>query len=191
MSQSLLYPFSWHIQEQDIQVYGWNERNEWSCVHIKGFTPYMYLKLPSTFSWTSTYEARLLAEIRKKVSFVKAQVAHLRGIYNNVHQPKNPYLFIAFKSDEDRKKCVNLVRRPLPISGIGTIEVFPCENRATPVLQFICHRNITTVDWFSFEHTNEPSKEGSTLVYESFWRSINPTDKQPQSPSPLIMSFDI
>ena len=204
-SKTLFFPYSWHIRNSEIHVYGFNEQNNHTLVRITEFTPYVYVKLPIYVDWSPTNVSRLLQIFKKNSKIYKSSLIFKRPLYfanvslesnNKLKHELHPYLFLAFESDQERKYFAYNTKKRQSVMGIGNIDIEIYEHNASPVLQLTCLRGISTADWFHIKNIR-PSTEPISRLKEEYsvsWKSLTPLpDGQiiNRLPEPLIMSWDI
>lgn len=202
------FPYSWHIVDQEIQVYGFLENQETCLLRIEDFTPYIYIKLPLHVEWTFEKIRMLVGFLQRK----NPRTIHKSGkydkrplYYSNVEfvdektfeYNTHPYLFLSFHSDRDRKKfCKNMNEKSHNV-GFTTMKFEIYEHNASPILQFSCIRDISTCDWFYVKNLRNTTGSGNSYRYDNeytvHWKSIYPINKTTELgvPQPLIMSWDI
>lgn len=198
-----IFPYSWHINDEEIHVYGFLENGETCLLHIEGFTPYLYIKLPIDIDWNVGNVSKLVQYIKRRNHIHTSAIMYKRPLYfahvdvsdNNIRYNTHPYLFVAFKNTKDRKIFgYNYNKKNHSISGIGEIEFEIYEDNATPILQLTCIRDISTSDWFSIRNVKEPNDRIYRYKNEFavYWKNLNPlTTPLNIVPQPLIMSWDI
>jgi DNA polymerase elongation subunit (family B) len=200
-----IFPYSWHIHNNEIHVYGFEEDSSISLVRITGFTPYVYIKLPNHIDWNQGRVFSMIQFLKKNNSIYKAMLMHKRGLYfanvkidesGHLKHNLNPYIFMAFNSESDRKHFIFNTRKKQNIPGVGAIDLEFYEHNASPVLQFTCLRQISTADWFGVQDIQDPEEKISRCKneYSVAWKSVcalAPEQIPTQIPDPLILSYDI
>lgn len=203
-NNTLFFPFSWHIKDSEIHVYGFEQDNEIALVRLLEFTPYIYIKLPIHIEWSPSNVSRLITVLKKKsqAKIFKTSLIHKRPLYYaHLHyesgSPKydvHPYLFVAFESEQHRKHFTYSVRKEISVMGLGELQLEFYEYNATPILQLTCIRGVSTADWFVVKNNQPASEPISRLTreYAVNWKCVFPTSQAvPELPQPLIMSYDI
>ena len=200
------FPYSWHIRENEIHVYGFDsESNQPALVRLTEFTPYVYIKLPNRLEWTPTMIHRLVQSFKRTSKIYKFSLMHKRPLYYaNIQYEKeipkydlHPYLFLAFESERERKQFVFNVKKQQTITGIGELNIEIYEHNATPILQLSCIRNISTADWFNIKNPQKVGDPVSRLAneYSAHWKTVSKVDPTTIQhlgiPNPLVMSYDI
>ena len=198
------FPYSWHIIDDEIHVYGFQESGQVTLLRLQDFTPYVYVKLPAHINWSQTNLYRLVQFCKKQTRIHTYSLMNKRPLYyadvsfeNN--KPKynyHPYLFLAFPSERDRKQFVFSVRKKQNIPDLGKLELEVYEYNATPILQLTCIREISTADWFQVKNIKMSPEPISRLgeEYSISWKCLFPLEKDTVLdvlPEPLIMSYDI
>lgn len=195
------FPYSWHVKDNEVHVYGFEKDNKVSLLRLEEFTPYVYIKLPKFIDWNSTNTSRLVSQLKKHGSIFKTSLMYKKPLYYaNVYTEENklkcelcPYLFVAFNSEKDRKNFVFSVRKKINVTGIGNINLEIYENNASAVLQLTCLRKISTADWFQVKNCKLATEPVSRLPREYLvsWKCCSPIVEEQLIPKPLIMSYDI
>jgi DNA polymerase elongation subunit (family B) len=203
------FPYSWHIKEEEIHVYGFQDNGETTLLRIQEFTPYIYVKLPLHIDWNQTNLSRLINYFKKNTkgnpsAIQKSILMHKRPLYYaNIRfendKPKynnHPYLFVAFSSEKERKFFTFNMRKKQNIPGLGYLDLEIYEHNATPVLQLTCIRDISTADWCLVKNVRKSQETISKLEHEYsvHWKCLCPLPEDKiidYIPQPLIMSYDI
>jgi DNA polymerase elongation subunit (family B) len=208
MSSSIaFFPYSWHVRDNEIHVYGFEADNQVAMVRLQEFTPYVYVKLPAHIDWTPTAVHRLLAVLKKTTpKLFKTSLMYKRPLYyahlhyddrDQARYDTHPYLFVAFETERDRRHFAYSIRKELSVMGLGNLTIEVYEHNATPVLQLTCLRGISTADWFQIKNPNPAPEPVSRLTreYAVNWKSLSPLHPDDHTtlsvPQPLILSYDI
>jgi DNA polymerase elongation subunit (family B) len=190
--------------EEDVtamRVYGLDNNNENVCVRIDNFTPFVYLELPENVPWTASKAQqvgnKLDAMLGDRKPLVKRLMYKKRLYYAHLDQKgrrkKFPYLFLSFSHQSDIRNLSYKIRRPLNIIGIGNIKVKMHEQDASPILQFVSYRNVSTAGWIDFVGKRIGKDDQITRCDHEFkvrWKNVTP-NTIPTVAAPLIMGFDI
>ena len=190
--------------EEDVtamRVYGLDNNNENVCVRIDNFTPFVYLELPENVPWTASKAQqvgnKLDAMLGDRKPLVKRLMYKKRLYYAHLDQKgrrkKFPYLFLSFSHQSDIRNMSYKIRRPLNIIGIGNIKVKMHEQDASPILQFVSYRNVSTAGWIDFVGKRIGKDDQITRCDHEFkvrWKNVTP-NTIPTVAAPLIMGFDI
>ena len=206
MEKFTMFPYSWHMDEDEedvtaIRVYGLDNNNENVCVRIDNFTPFVYLELPENVPWTASKAQqvgnKLDAMLGDRKPLVKRLMYKKRLYYAHLDQKgrrkKFPYLFLSFSHQSDIRNMSYKIRRPLNIIGIGNIKVKMHEQDASPILQFVSYRNVSTAGWIDFVGKRIGKDDQITRCDHEFkvrWKNVTP-NTIPTVAAPLIMGFDI
>jgi DNA polymerase elongation subunit (family B) len=206
MSTKSFFPYSWHIDEgqedvTSIRVYGIDDEEKNVCIRINTFTPFVYLELPEDIPWTVS-KAQLVGSklddllqdkkpIEKKLTYKKKlYYAHLTS---NKQIKLFPYLFLSFSTVSDIKNMSYKIRKPINIVGVGLIKVKMHEQDASPILQFISYRNISTAGWIDFSGKKIEDENKITSCDNEYivkWKNVKPNNSS-KIAKPKILSFDI
>ena len=206
MEKFTMFPYSWHMDEDEedftaIRVYGLDNNNENVCVRIDNFTPFVYLELPENVPWTVSKAQqvgnKLDTMLGDRKPLVKRLMYKKRLYYAHLDQKgrrkKFPYLFLSFSHQSDIRNMSYKIRRPLNIIGIGNIKVKMHEQDASPILQFVSYRNVSTAGWIDFVGKRIGKDDQITRCDHEFkvrWKNVTP-NTIPTVAAPLIMGFDI
>lgn len=206
MERYQFFAYSWFVDRDEkeitsIRVYGIDENNENVCIRIDNFTPYVYVELPNTITWDASKAQVLgskLDEIMGKQRPLKKSFVMKKRLYGAHFDKKTgdrslfPYLFCSFSSVDDIKSFGYKIRRPVIVTGLGSVILKVHESDADPVLQLTCCRQIPTAGWIAF-HGKRQTEDKITLCEHEFkvkYEHLSPSTAE-RVPRPLIMSFDI
>lgn len=194
--QMNFFPLTWHEsitnrfnagpdEEPNVQIietYGWLEDGSYTCLFIKGFTPFVYVKIRDVKNDIENISKLLRF---KKIQPVKIAPARARGIYTTITKGDEDFCFISFKNSIDRAVANKLLS--------GSFQI--CENKASSVLQMTCSRNISTADWFMVSGAHPETENRRTICAAEYfisWKNLHPCTRRPDHiPKPLIMAYDI
>lgn len=208
MEKNELFAYSWHLDDEEqnrtvIRIYGLDEKNENVCVIVKDFTPYVYIQLPENIDWDDTKATLVSNKIdslleKENREPVLKQLQYKKRLYyasldKNGKKKTYPYLFLSFNHPEDIKQLGFKLRRPLIVSGIGTMNLKMHEHNASPILQLTSLRKIPTAGWIKF--TGKRVKEEDQITYckyeyEVKWKNLA-EKKSDTIARPLLMGYDI
>jgi DNA polymerase elongation subunit (family B) len=206
MEQKSFFPYSWHIDEDEeditsIRVYGLDDKNQNVCIRVDNFTPFVYLELPEHIPWTDS-KAQLVCNkldtlLGKNKPLVKSLIYKKKLYYAYLTKNKKrktfPYLFLSFSHQSDIRILSYKIRQPINIIGVGPIKFKMHEQDASPILQFISYRNISTAGWIDFLGKRIEKDSQITLCdheYKVKWKNVKPNTLVTVA-APLIMGFDI
>jgi DNA polymerase elongation subunit (family B) len=188
------FPYAWTVDPTEIQVYGFSG-GKTTCLRLQDFTPYVYVKLPTTHEWTIELLKALERILEKWVApdfFFKCCLMHKKPLYYATKQ-LHPYLFIAFHNDSHRRRFSYAFRESVTVLGMKcTLHLY--EQNATPILQLTSIRNIPTASWFTFTTDTLLEQKVTTCdrEYVLNWKQVSPIKDAPiETPHPLILSFDL
>ena len=209
METSSFFAYSWHIDDQEeectlIRIYGLNAKNESVCVSVSDFTPYVYVELPPEKNWTTSMAQslgncldRMLGDHNKAVN--KSLQMKKKLYYANVDikdegEPKYklfPYLFMSFAHVKSIRYLQNILKKKIMVSNVGLVKLMVHEHNASPILQLVCVRNISTAGWIKFKGKQVKSKETyCDHEYISRYKNLSRINSD-KIPNPLILSYDI
>lgn len=213
------FPYSWHLDPDETEItafriYGLNQKNKNVCVRIDDFTPFIYVQLPDVpGGWTDGKAQTLCSKIDEmlgelkplKKSLERKKRLYFASLVGNYQQrpvdkrvQEYPYLRLAFSNKEDIRALSCKLRRPLSVPGIGVLNLKIHEQDASPMLQFVCLRDIPISGWIKFDgKLVEPAlrKTSCDKEYIVKWESVRAVLKDDPLftvvPRPLIMAMDI
>jgi DNA polymerase elongation subunit (family B) len=206
MQSSRFFPYSWHIDDKQLnvtcmRVYGLNESNENICIRIDDFTPFCYLELPDHINWTEELGVLFGAKITKMMGATPPlhhSLQYKKKLYYASFDPKGdrklyPFYFLAFSNKSEIMKLSYKIKNEMYVNPIGMLKVKIHEHNANEVLQLVCRRDIPTAGWIQFrgKKIDEESKITSCdHEYMASWKSLKAYE-QNTVPKPLILGFDI
>lgn len=206
MKKFTMFPYSWHMDDDEenvtsMRVYGLDKENKNVCICIDNFTPFVYLELPDHIPWTAS-KAQLVCNkldslLGERAPLVKRLMYKKRLYYAHLTKTKTrktfPYLFLSFSHQSDIRNMSYKIRQPLNIVGVGIIKVKIHEQDASPILQLVSYRNISTAGWIDFVGKRISKDDQITRCDYEFkvkWKNLLPNNLSTVG-SPLIMGFDI
>ena len=207
MQNSTFFPYSWHIDDNEeditaIRIYGINEQKENVCLRINNFTPFIYLELPDNIPWTAS-KAQLLGNkldslLGDRKPIVKNLIYKHKLYYASIIKGKKtrktfPYLFCSFSTVHDIKNMSYKIRASINVIGIGLIKLKMHEQDASPILQFISYRCISTAGWIDFNGKEILPEDKITFCEKEYivkWKNVKANESSNVA-VPLILGFDI
>jgi len=200
-------PYSWYIDEDEkdvtsFRVYGIDRKDRNVCVRCTDFTPFVYLELPSNLPWDES-SAQILGNkldslLKNQKPLAKCLCWKKRLYYAHLDKNKKrklfPYLFLKFSHPSDIRNMSYKIRRPLNVLGVGLVKVKIHEQDASPILQWMSHRNISPAGWIKGIGRLLGDSEKITVCDKEFrvsWKNLAPAKSINMISSPLIMGFDI
>ena len=207
METNTFYAYSWYIDndEKNItskRIYGLGKKNENICIRIDNFTPFVYVELPTDIEW-SVGKVQLLTNkldslLQDKKPITKSLTYKKRLYYSNLDKDGNrkqfPYLFLTFSNKQDINSLSYIIKKILPVVGVGNLKLKLHEQDADSFLQFTCLRNIPTAGWIKFRGKLIDEYDKITRCdYEYIvqWKNVYPDNSLNEIAIPYIMSFDI
>jgi DNA polymerase elongation subunit (family B) len=216
MIQSQAYAYSWHVDQEEeectsIRMYGLTTENKSVCLHIDGFTPYVYIELNSPgVKWTVSKAQLLgdcldrqittsqdpLAQLQKPLRKVLVWKKKLYGAHLDLDTGERklfPYLFCNFAHPKYIRALYYKLGKPLRVPGVGLVRLKIHESDASPILQLVCCRKLETAGWISFKGRKVKSRAQETRCDEEYRVKYTNLIKHnsTQFPRPKIMGFDI
>jgi DNA polymerase elongation subunit (family B) len=190
-----------------IRIWGLNSNNDGVYVSVYDYEPYIYLELPTeNIVWNETNRDMVCKRIMDMTTKFppcgyslefkyKLYYAHVDRCGN---RKKFPYLRIAFPSIiaiNYFKACVK--KGALYVPGLRNIAVKVHEAKISPILKFLCQRDLSTAAWLDFKGRKiHKDCQESTFdhEYQCSWKTFSVSKKKSLTgicPKPKIMSFDL
>lgn len=208
----IAFTYYWTLDERDedmciIRIYCLDKNNKTIVLIIDNFTPYIYLELPTqnlngNINWTTSKAQNLIDQINENVGYckpLKSNIIYKKKLYycNYDYSAKKekvfPYLLLTFQSKKHMKSFKYIAERQYYVPGFGKVRGKVHEMDASPILQFVCHRKITTAGWIKFKGKLVHSDSMITLCDEEYkvnWKDVV-YEGGDILPKPLILSMDI
>ena len=213
MEKVIFFPYSWHVNENEqntqIRIFGLTQKNKSICVTVNNFTPYIYIELPEKINWTSVKavmvgnkidslcgkRTRRDGTIYHGTSPIKKSLVYKEKLYyanlDNKSYKKFPFLLLTFASSADARKFRWKIKKPVYISGIGSIKLKSHEHNVNPIIQLTSLQNISTADWIQFQGKKSREKESyCKYEYVAKWNHLKHYNSD-IVPKPLVLSYDI
>lgn len=194
-----LYAYQWNYDGTDFHMFGLDENNDTVYVKVVGFTPYVYVELPTTVTWTQSnttmFANKLVSMLKNKPVKRSLVMKHkLYYVHNNADNTRKtfPYLFMAFECKSHVSQLSWM--KPITIPGICTnFNINVHESDASPFLQMSCFLDIPPVGWITINGTKNNNDNVSLCKNEYIvnWKKISKCNTIQAQVVPLIMSFDI
>jgi DNA polymerase elongation subunit (family B) len=206
---SEVFIYTWVIDDADdelnIQAFGIDKNNKNVLLNIHSFYPYCYVELTPEITKNPIVENKIKDRIRyicknkydpKKsdveIKTVEREKLYYADIENDNTYKKNNYFLCEFKRYALLKNLVNYLRKPVKIDRDSyTLKVH--ENKASPILQLCCKKNIPTCGWISFTGTltNDDDKRSyCDYEYSTHFNTLQSLNIN-INPNPYILSFDL
>jgi len=202
--------YYWHIEDElddqclpqlIMRAYGMNEKGENMILHIKNFTPWIYLEIKE-YSQTSERWIQIKTGIKNKIiekvpSLAKKKfyVVSKKKLYF-YHNQEYYYFKLRFSSMKNRKQIYYALNQ-YKFRYMNRNFMIQChEYEASPLLQLICSKNLHSTGWINFNGHTINSKHWSeyseyTVDYEDIKMVSNEISVSLGVPSPNVLSFDI
>jgi DNA polymerase elongation subunit (family B) len=205
-----VFPYHWHHIEEygttQLRIFGLDQQNKSVYIQINDFLPYIFVELPSGPVWSPT-ACDIVQRKLKELSFnsiIKTEAIQLKKLYFAKKDLKDgeyvdktyPFIKCFFKTQSAIRNFVYKTKKPIMFSGVGKYDLKCHEMEASPILQFMCIRDIKPASWFTFRGkriTKEDEKSSyCDYEYNVSFTSVSPIENKGKAPArPLIMSFDI
>lgn len=206
MEQVKFFSYDWVANDDDdglvIDIYAIDENNKNLCIHIKDFTPYLYIELPNIIQWddikAKVFEDKLRKILGRNSTLQKCELKFKRKLYYaNFTKDKKPILFpfllCSFKTYKEVKFLTYTLKNSLFVSGLGKVNIKIHEDNANPILQLVCCKDIPTTGWISTFVEKIPEYEMITTCdyeFNSSYKNLKKVENNVLA-TPLIMGFDI
>ena len=211
MEKKNFFAYSWHIDKKEdectlIRIYGLDTKGRTICVSVQDFTPYVYVELPSNIRWDMA-KAGILGKFidqsmgKNSGPLSKSLQWKKKLYYANVNlkdefdtKPKHklfPYLLLTFRNTKHIRYLQNLCKKIFNINHLGQVQLKIHEHNASPILQLVCCRKISTAGWIQFAGKKSDLNETyCNKEYRVRYKNLFPM-KNDIIPEPLVLSFDI
>lgn len=183
MERSITFkPFYWHAEDLIDYDFDYNEHiiycaglttdNKSVMVKITGFTPYVYLELPTDRKWDNT-KIRLLFEHFQKIFRSNAPLSYKPAKKKNLYHltPMN-VLILTFPTVKAMKSfAYKLKNTRFTVPGVGVIpsnQFKAHESNIPSELKFTTTRGIDPSGWITVKETIEEEQEGTEIDERKF-----------------------
>ncbi len=196
-----------------VQMYGIDATGKTACIFVKGFDPFFYVKVCS--SWTKADVAEFEEEIKKRIgsyyedSLVKARLIQRHKLYGFDNHKLHTFVQLKFKNTAAMNKAKNLWYLDTNINGkferklreegliFKDINTELYEAQIPPLLRLFHIREITPSGWVAltegtFQQT--PTKKQKTTCDYEFtinYKQLKPIPKKETRVPYKILSLDI
>lgn len=201
-----VFIYQWHVNDESddgestvtrIRAYGVDEHNNTVCLHIRGFSSWMYLDIRTQQQWTE-YRNIISNKIleRYKGPILKPfSLSYKQRLYFHHEEKKQAFLKLYFPSIQSRRSAFyKLQKYNMTIFG-KRAELYCHEFEASPLLQLTCRQNLPTAGWVEFHGKKQPEHAKLTRLEEEYvadYTQVMPvTDDTMGVPPVIVMSFDI
>ena len=202
-----MFTYAWHIdstvdETTVIRVYGLDKNNENVCVRVSGFTPYVYLELPTRIKWDQARAQLLGDRLDQILGFdrtVEKKLRYMHKLYGAHINEKGerklfPYLLCTFATTKGIETLSFKTRYNIEVGGgIGVVRLKMHEKTADPILQFTACRKLPASGWMEFRGKRVEKADQLTLCDHEFsvqWTNTKPYECEILA-KPLIMAYDI
>lgn len=195
-----VYIYDWSHQYVSnkiiIRAFSMNEHNQTVSLIIKRFCPWLYIELLDDRQFTDDELDTIKDYLCNHVFKIQPTSIEVESKYKLYYVQSHPSQFLkcSFPTDEHFKYIERLVRKKHTIEGIGSISFDIHEHRVSPILQFICSKDISMSGWISFEGKQIPREKSFTNCDEEYivsQSSIRSCSTFQHTPAPIVLSFDI
>ena len=147
---------------------GIGQNGESCALHVEGFKPYFYIKLPPiniTSEWVRSllryFQSLLSANQRNELDINACRVEHYFTYYGYQWDTKQPFLKIVFHSDRCRKRLARVIERgcilskklvqDMPVSS-SKYYYFPLfESNCEAIIRFFHERELNPCGWIELK----------------------------------------
>ena len=154
--KAFIYQWAVHEEVDDrndpkslwIHGYGINEKNDNVCLRIQNFYPWISIELQNILSYNTLTLNRLKEEIEKvfslkgKILQDKLYTTKKMKLYFDQNNQKFTIYRMFFKTLTDRKRCYYKIKNKSFKIGTKHTKILAHEHEASPILQFLCKKNI-------------------------------------------------
>jgi DNA polymerase elongation subunit (family B) len=217
LTTSRMYVYTFYVDKKEVdttvlRLYGLDLRNQSVCLRVSNFTPYVYIELPLNGrikKWTRHMAQAVSRKVEELLGYIKPLDPPTLTMMKKLYAPQTdsygrnnmfPFLFCKFSCKNDIWALKKVIRDPIHVPNIGTVNLKMHEESASQILQLTCITGIPTAGWIEFTGRLQDTATKETLAafeYRVGYKKIKPVDlKNMIGPllhpaSPLVMSFDI
>lgn len=180
-------------KKYNIYLFGNTSDGHSVCLHISGFTPYFFVKIPE--DWHESY-VNDFVKVFKSDKYLKWNGRNLIShkimekidAYGFTNMKKQKFLRLVFSSESAYRSAKYLLRDP--IKNFGKMKLY--DANMDPMLTFMHLRDIQASGWVKIKNSNLKKIKVSRTKYNysTFWKNVDFSDKK-SIPPMLSMSFDI
>lgn len=195
-----IYIYSWkddklQTEVTNMRVYGIDENDETVCMQVKGFTPYIYISLPTHIKWTEGkvgLVAEKIDQILGEKRPLKKTFVEKKGLYYASNHLR-PYLCCSFSSRNDIRVLSYKLKKQIYVTNVGYLNLKIHEDNATNELQISCFLDIPITGWIKFVGTPVHAEDKLTYAKQEYivnWKNISRYECT-KVVKPLRMCYDI
>lgn len=193
--------YQWVTESNDamcsVRGYGISEDGRNVCIEVDNFKPWLSLELKNPHKPSEASMKKCLMD--KNANFRKIKLTHKTKLYFYQHEKQFPIFRISFDSDVSRKRFYYRFQKMPNVRYEMRANILKVhELDASPILQFICSRDLPSCGWVEFlnaENYKKHSKKGrltrSCDEYIIDSKRIKKYTGQPTIPSFKTLSFDL
>ncbi len=176
---------------------------------------FCYIGLPKyvdkkKYPWDNTSASYVFDYLKRALNYKDdhAPLQYLycqnKEIYYYQGNKKSPYMLVYFKNQKSLSHCINLLKKPVEIKNIGTIELKIWESNISMVRKLLSLRKTKYAQWFEVEgkevpigHPERTAVSGKNNRIREIlinWRTIDPiplSQTKTWSSKPDVLAFDI
>lgn len=207
-----LRPFIWQTLDSKVAkdpsiILAWcfDENSERHLVRFEDFPTTMYVELPKIagIRWNSGWVNNIVYYLNKKLKPHVIVESHFEDSARTLYHARvgenkyNPLMFLQFRNEEAKHKCVNILRRDLVIlRGKEPISIkCTClESDISNIRKFLTHVKLHYTEWFDVllqEVVDEDEKISTIREYIGDFDTITALPEEECSPIPTFLAFDI
>jgi len=200
------YDYTYYDNNDNLTILMWglNPDSDICCLRVENFTPFCYIELPTfvngkLMKWGTDSVFKFkehLNRILKDDKPIAYQFEMKPKLYYYRGDTKFPMLLVKFKTLEAMKHCVNVLKKPTFVSGIGKVFANVWEDKLSPVLKMLTRRNVGFAQWIKIKGDRvEPEEMISSAKHEFVvkFQDIEPMDTNDTkdfNTHPMVLSFD-
>ena len=206
--KAFIYQWAVHEEVDDrndpkslwIHGYGINEKNDNVCLRIQNFYPWISIELQNILSYNTLTLNRLKEEIEKvfslkgKILQDKLYTTKKMKLYFDQNNQKFTIYRMFFKTLTDRKRCYYKIKNKSFKIGTKHTKILAHEHEASPILQFLCKKNIPSCGWVEFKGMNVNQQNRFTKNSKEYKVNISQIEglfNIAKVPEFRFMSFDL
>jgi len=196
-------------------IWGIGRGNDRYYLRQENCPVFCYLGLPKyvngkRFQWDTSSSSEVYQHLRKALSYkedhapINYVYCRSKEIYHYQGDKSSPMMLIHFKNKKAMDHCSNLLRKPITVNHLGTLDIKIMENNISMIRKILSLRKCKYAQWFETEgleipvghpeRTALPGKNNRIREILIDWQTIEPipTSKTKGWISrPDILAFDI
>jgi len=193
-----------------VKMFAMDEKGKTCCIYVKGFNPFFYVLVPSTWKKQNTVAFKQYLKdsigIHYENSIIECTLVKRKKLYGFDNFKEHKFLKVSFKNNTVLNKVkklwytesTNFKKRKLKKNGMSFegCDLKLYESAIPPLLRYFHIQNISPSGWVTFNNPVRKAKltKKKTFCnyeYETTWDNIQPIVGKETGTPMKIMSWDI